>query len=89
MIRIRITSFSSFLRYRKMNAQTPMEVTVSVYKGHQTEGFVDQEPLASVMVERWYMGPGVSRIPITEEGLTATLFLPSGMTRVESEGKVF
>uniref|UniRef100_A0A3P8TT41 Acyl-CoA thioesterase 19 n=1 Tax=Amphiprion percula TaxID=161767 RepID=A0A3P8TT41_AMPPE len=66
------------LRLRKKNVQTPMEVTISVYQGHQTEGFVDQVPLASVLVERWYMAPGVCRIPITEEGLTATLFVPAG-----------
>ncbi|XP_067349414.1 peroxisomal succinyl-coenzyme A thioesterase-like isoform X1 [Channa argus] len=66
------------LRMRKMNVQTPMEVTISVYEGHQTEGFTDQVPLASVLVERWYMAPGVRRVPITEGGLTATLFLPPG-----------
>ncbi|XP_051808103.1 peroxisomal succinyl-coenzyme A thioesterase-like isoform X2 [Acanthochromis polyacanthus] len=66
------------LRLRKKNVQTPMEVTISVYQGHQTEGFVDQVPLASVLVERWYMAPGVRRIPVTEDGLTATLFLPAG-----------
>ncbi|KAM9854693.1 peroxisomal succinyl-coenzyme A thioesterase-like [Aulostomus maculatus] len=64
------------LRLRKMNVQTPMEVTISVYQGHQTQGFVDQ--LASQLVERWYMAPGVRRIPITEQSLSATLFLPSG-----------
>ncbi|XP_028440944.1 acyl-coenzyme A thioesterase 4 isoform X2 [Perca flavescens] len=67
-----------WLRMRKMNVQTPMEVTISVYPGHQTEGFLDQVPLASVVVERWYMAPGVRRIPVTEAGLTATLFLPPG-----------
>ncbi|XP_028286774.1 acyl-coenzyme A thioesterase 4-like isoform X2 [Parambassis ranga] len=66
------------LRMRKKNVQTPMEITVSVYQGHQTEGFVDQVPLTGVVVERWYMAPGVQRIPISEDGLTATLFLPSG-----------
>ncbi|KAK2842792.1 hypothetical protein Q5P01_012992 [Channa striata] len=30
------------LRMRKMNVQTPMEVTISVYEGHQTEGFMDK-----------------------------------------------
>ncbi|KAJ4938457.1 hypothetical protein JOQ06_003076 [Pogonophryne albipinna] len=66
------------LRWRKMNVQTPMGVTISVYQGHQTEGFLDQVLLASVVVERWYMAPGVRRVPITEGRLTATLFLPSG-----------
>nr|XP_019935135.1 PREDICTED: acyl-coenzyme A thioesterase 4-like isoform X2 [Paralichthys olivaceus] len=66
------------LRMRRLNIQIPMEVTISVYQGHQTEGFVDQVSLASVLVERWYMAPGVRRIPITEGGLTAMLFLPPG-----------
>ncbi|XP_076590058.1 peroxisomal succinyl-coenzyme A thioesterase-like [Chaetodon auriga] len=66
------------LRIRKENVQTPMEVTISVYQGHQTEGFTDQVRLAGTVVERWYMAPGVRRVPITEGGLTATLFLPSG-----------
>ncbi|XP_041795557.1 peroxisomal succinyl-coenzyme A thioesterase-like [Chelmon rostratus] len=67
------------LRLRKVNVLTPMEVTISVYQGHQTKGFMDQVPLASTVVERWYMAPGVRRVPITEGGLTATLFLPSGL----------
>nr|XP_020449157.1 acyl-coenzyme A thioesterase 4-like [Monopterus albus]XP_020449158.1 acyl-coenzyme A thioesterase 4-like [Monopterus albus] len=66
------------LRVRKTDVQTPMVVTISVYQGQLTEGFVDEVPLASVVVERWYMAPGVRRIPITEGGLTATLFLPPG-----------
>ncbi|XP_062245424.1 acyl-coenzyme A thioesterase 2, mitochondrial-like isoform X2 [Platichthys flesus] len=66
------------LRMRKLNVQTPMEVTISVYQGHQTEGFVDLVSLASVLVERWHMAPGIRRIPITEDGLSATLFLPPG-----------
>uniref|UniRef100_A0A3B4ZLK6 Acyl-coenzyme A thioesterase 4-like n=1 Tax=Stegastes partitus TaxID=144197 RepID=A0A3B4ZLK6_9TELE len=66
------------LRMRKKNVETPMEVTISVYQGHQTDGFVNQVPLASVLIERWYMAPGVRRVPITDCGLTATLFLPTG-----------
>uniref|UniRef100_UPI0037E8329C peroxisomal succinyl-coenzyme A thioesterase-like n=1 Tax=Semicossyphus pulcher TaxID=241346 RepID=UPI0037E8329C len=68
-----------WLRLKKKNVQTPMEITISVYRGHQTEGFPDQVPLAGVVVERWYMAPGVRRVPITEGDLTATLFLPSGL----------
>ncbi|KAF3843911.1 hypothetical protein F7725_015959 [Dissostichus mawsoni] len=51
----------SGLRMRKMNVQTPMVVTISVYQGHQMEGFLDRVSLASVVVERWYMAPGVQR----------------------------
>lgn len=63
---------------RKTNVETPMELTISVYQGHLTEGFSEQTPLAAVVVERWYMAPGVRRIPVTEHDLTATLFLPPG-----------
>lgn len=80
-----ISNRPSFLRMRKKNVQTPMEVTVSVYQGLHTQGFADLLPLSGVVVERWYMAPGVSRIPITEGGLTATLFLPSGERRVQRE----
>uniref|UniRef100_A0A8C6SSN0 Acyl-CoA thioester hydrolase/bile acid-CoA amino acid N-acetyltransferase domain-containing protein n=1 Tax=Neogobius melanostomus TaxID=47308 RepID=A0A8C6SSN0_9GOBI len=66
------------LKLRKKSVETPMEVTVSVYLGHLSEGFSEQRALAAVVVERWYMAPGVRRIPVTEHGLTATLFLPPG-----------
>lgn len=65
-----------------MNVQTPLGLTVSVYQGHQNEGFADLVPLATVEVERWYMAPGVRRVNVTEDGLSATLFLPPGRTRV-------
>ncbi|KAM9376639.1 peroxisomal succinyl-coenzyme A thioesterase-like [Pholidichthys leucotaenia] len=66
------------LRMRKKDVQIPMEVRISVYRGHWTEGFLDRTPLAGVVVERWYVAPGVQRIPVTENSLTATLFLPPG-----------
>uniref|UniRef100_A0A3Q3XLP2 Uncharacterized protein n=1 Tax=Mola mola TaxID=94237 RepID=A0A3Q3XLP2_MOLML len=55
--------YGSAVEMRKMNVQTPMEVTVSAYPGHQTEGFADQVPLAGVVVERWYMAPGPGPFP--------------------------
>uniref|UniRef100_A0A667YQ48 Acyl-CoA thioesterase 19 n=1 Tax=Myripristis murdjan TaxID=586833 RepID=A0A667YQ48_9TELE len=66
------------LRFRKRDVQTPMQVRLSVYQGHQSEGFMDLAVLASVMVERWYMAPGVRRVNITEGGVTGALFLPPG-----------
>ncbi|KAM3870189.1 peroxisomal succinyl-coenzyme A thioesterase-like [Diretmus argenteus] len=66
------------LRLRKLDVQTPMVVTVSVYQGHQSEGFKAHPVLASVVVERWYMAPSVRRVDITEGGVTGTLFLPPG-----------
>ncbi|KAM9376638.1 peroxisomal succinyl-coenzyme A thioesterase-like isoform 2-T2 [Pholidichthys leucotaenia] len=66
------------LRMRRKDVWVPMVVRVSVYRGHQIEGFPDQTPLAIVVLERWYIAPGVQRIPVTEDRLTATLFLPPG-----------
>lgn len=65
-----------------MNVQTPLVLTVSVYQGHQTKGFANLVPLVVVEVERWYLAPGVRRIDVTEDGLSATLFLPPGTTRI-------
>ncbi|XP_023147545.2 peroxisomal succinyl-coenzyme A thioesterase-like isoform X1 [Amphiprion ocellaris] len=64
------------LRLRKLNMCSPMLVNISVHSGH--EGFRDGAPLASVLVERWYMAPGVKRIDVQEKGLLGTLFLPPG-----------
>ncbi|XP_076026250.1 peroxisomal succinyl-coenzyme A thioesterase-like [Genypterus blacodes] len=64
-------------RWRKMEIQTPVQVQVSAFQGFLTN-FVDDDLLARVQVERWYVAPGVHRIPVTEGGLTATLFLPPG-----------
>ncbi|KAK7891304.1 hypothetical protein WMY93_023267 [Mugilogobius chulae] len=66
------------LRVRKTNVEIPMEVTISVYQGHLSESFSEHTAVAAVLVERWYMAPGVRRIPVTEYNLTATLFLPPG-----------
>ncbi|KAM9334895.1 peroxisomal succinyl-coenzyme A thioesterase-like [Symphorus nematophorus] len=66
------------LRLRKMNVCTPMLVNISVYGGFVSEGFMQQTPLASVLIERWYMGPGVQRFSIKEKGVRGTLFIPPG-----------
>ncbi|XP_037109787.1 peroxisomal succinyl-coenzyme A thioesterase-like [Syngnathus acus] len=65
------------LRMRKKNVQIPMEFTISVYQDHLSD-FVDRVPLASQVLERWYVAPGVLRTPVTGQELTATLFLPAG-----------
>ncbi|XP_068611156.1 peroxisomal succinyl-coenzyme A thioesterase-like isoform X2 [Brachionichthys hirsutus] len=64
--------------WRKKNVCTPMLVNMSVYRGHLAEGFRDQCPLASVLIERWYLAPGVQRIDISEKGVRGTLFIPPG-----------
>ncbi|XP_024148106.1 acyl-coenzyme A thioesterase 1 [Oryzias melastigma] len=64
------------LRLRKRDMCTPMLVTISVYRGH--EDFRDQTALASALVERWHMAPGVQRIEVRERGVQGTLFVPPG-----------
>ena len=34
--------------------------------------------LTSVLLNRWFMSPGVRRIPVRENEIIATLFLPPG-----------
>lgn len=63
---------------RKLDPEIPMKVTISVYSGFQTEGFEDLVPIASVVVERWNIAPGVRIIEINEDGVNGTLFLPPG-----------
>ncbi|XP_041819702.1 bile acid-CoA:amino acid N-acyltransferase-like [Chelmon rostratus] len=66
------------LRLRKRDVCSPMVVNISVHDGHIAEGFREQPPLTSVLVERWYISPGVQRIDIREKGLQGTLFIPPG-----------
>ncbi|KAM3587265.1 uncharacterized protein V6R79_000396 [Siganus canaliculatus] len=66
------------LRLRKTDVCSPLLFHVSVYAGHLSEGFREQTPLASTLVERWYIAPGVQRIQIRDRGLKGTLFIPPG-----------
>ncbi|XP_070848319.1 peroxisomal succinyl-coenzyme A thioesterase-like isoform X1 [Chaetodon trifascialis] len=66
------------LRLRKRDVCSPMLVNISVHSGHIAEGFRQQPPLASALIERWYMAPGVQRISIKETGVRGTLFIPPG-----------
>uniref|UniRef100_A0A8C2H3B7 Uncharacterized protein n=1 Tax=Cyprinus carpio TaxID=7962 RepID=A0A8C2H3B7_CYPCA len=66
------------LRIRKRDIFRPMEVRISVYSGHLSQGFSQQTPLATSVTERWYVAPGVKRVNIREEEIRGTLFLPPG-----------
>lgn len=65
-------------RLRTSNVCSPLLVNFSVYSRHEAEGFRERTPLASTLVERWYMAPGVQRIEVREKGLRGTLFMPPG-----------
>lgn len=66
-------------RLRKRNVCSPLLVNFSVYSGHHVEDFRKRAPLASTLVERWYIAPGVQRIDVREKGVRATLFIPPGI----------
>ncbi|XP_036387775.1 bile acid-CoA:amino acid N-acyltransferase-like isoform X2 [Megalops cyprinoides] len=80
------------LRLRKRNVETPFTVRVSLLRGHVLpptalgcsrdargrDTQVQEEELAAVTLERWYMAPGVRRVAIREGGVVGTLFLPPG-----------
>ncbi|XP_061571285.1 peroxisomal succinyl-coenzyme A thioesterase-like [Cololabis saira] len=64
------------LRLRKVNVCAPLLLDILVYSGH--DNFRDIPPLASTLVERWYMAPGVKRIEINEKGIRGMLLIPPG-----------
>lgn len=66
------------LRFRKKDTYTPVDVYMSVYEDHLNEGFREKPPVASVVAERWYVAPGVQRVNVTEKGLNAALYIPTG-----------
>uniref|UniRef100_A0A672V3D7 Bile acid-CoA:amino acid N-acyltransferase n=1 Tax=Strigops habroptila TaxID=2489341 RepID=A0A672V3D7_STRHB len=57
---------------------SPFLIHVEVFDGvHLVNGPQDQ-PLASCEAERWFVGPGVQRVPIREGRVRGALFLPPG-----------
>ncbi|XP_063073762.1 bile acid-CoA:amino acid N-acyltransferase-like [Engraulis encrasicolus] len=66
------------LRLRKKDVMTPMVVSISVFSGHMTQGFLEKDALATVVTERWYLAPGVQRVDVRERGVKGTFFIPPG-----------
>ncbi|XP_075886043.1 peroxisomal succinyl-coenzyme A thioesterase-like isoform X1 [Nelusetta ayraudi] len=66
------------LRLRRTNVCSPLLISISVYAGHQAEGFRKLCPLSSSVIERWYVAPGVKRVSVRERGVRGTLFIPPG-----------
>ena len=66
----------------KKDVTTPLDVELSVLPGTVTikgkEDLTQATNLAQCRIHRWYMGPGVQRVPIREGRLRGTLFLPPG-----------
>uniref|UniRef100_A0AAY5EJJ0 Acyl-CoA thioesterase 16 n=1 Tax=Electrophorus electricus TaxID=8005 RepID=A0AAY5EJJ0_ELEEL len=66
------------LRLRKKDVLSPLVFHISVHDGHVSQGFTQLTPLESLVIERWYMAPGVRRLDIRERGVRGTLFIPPG-----------
>lgn len=62
---------------------SPFRVQIKLYDRHLPieAKKTSEAPKASVTLERWYVAPGVTRIPVREGRLRGTLFVPSGEGR--------
>ncbi|KAM6308441.1 bile acid-CoA:amino acid N-acyltransferase-like [Aegotheles albertisi] len=59
-------------------AGSPFLVHLEVFDGLRLEVTPQERPLATCEAERWYVGPGVQRVPIKEGRVRGALFLPPG-----------
>ncbi|KAG5274462.1 hypothetical protein AALO_G00136580 [Alosa alosa] len=72
------------LRLRKRDVETPYSVNLSLLDGHvnpednRGKGSGEGQELAAVVVDRYYMAPGVRRIEVRQNGVVGTMFLPPG-----------
>ncbi|XP_067093996.1 bile acid-CoA:amino acid N-acyltransferase-like isoform X3 [Osmerus mordax] len=78
------------LRLRKKNVETPYPIQISILDGHVTfeDNNNNNQELAAVTVERWYMAPGVRRMEIRQNGIVGTLFLPPALKLLQEHPQV-
>ncbi|NWH63767.1 BAAT acyltransferase, partial [Geococcyx californianus] len=57
-------------------AGSPFLVRLEVFDGLSMVTKPQEQPLATCEAERWYVGPGVQRVPIREGRVRGALFLP-------------
>ncbi|XP_072020507.1 acyl-coenzyme A thioesterase 1-like [Amphiura filiformis] len=66
-------------RYAKKDVTTTMDVTLSVYKGHLNTEVLDcNEPLATTLVQKTYIGPNVERLKVHHGRIRGMLYKPKG-----------
>ncbi|XP_078409232.1 peroxisomal succinyl-coenzyme A thioesterase-like isoform X2 [Cetorhinus maximus] len=66
------------IRLRKKDVTVPLLVTISVYDGWISSNFDKEAVLASVVLERFYMAPGITRVQLKEGHTIGTMFFPPG-----------
>ncbi|XP_028912014.1 bile acid-CoA:amino acid N-acyltransferase [Ornithorhynchus anatinus] len=69
-------TFSRLMKQDVIN--TPYHVKLEVYNMVLLDFLIEDQPLISTTVERWYAGAGVKRIQIREGRVRGALFLPPG-----------
>lgn len=57
---------------------SPFLIHLEVFDGLRLVSVQQDEPLATCTAERWYVGPGVQRVPIREGRVRGALLLPPG-----------
>uniref|UniRef100_A0A8C5LZ58 Bile acid-CoA:amino acid N-acyltransferase n=1 Tax=Leptobrachium leishanense TaxID=445787 RepID=A0A8C5LZ58_9ANUR len=71
-----ITPFQRLVKREVM--ETPFYVHVELYINVISQPTPHEDPLASKVVERWYVAPGIKRIKIKQGKVRGALFLPPG-----------
>ncbi|XP_050689217.1 acyl-coenzyme A thioesterase 1-like [Eriocheir sinensis] len=68
-----------YTRLQKEDCTSPWKMTLLVHEGHLTlEESTVSNGIASALLERHIMGPGVRRVPVTHERVRGTVFFPAG-----------
>ncbi|NXE56280.1 BAAT acyltransferase, partial [Casuarius casuarius] len=57
-------------------AGSPFRVHLEVFDALHLVTGPENQPLAACIAERWYVGPGVQRVPVREGRVRGALFLP-------------
>ncbi|XP_003470948.1 bile acid-CoA:amino acid N-acyltransferase isoform X2 [Cavia porcellus] len=66
-------------RLMKRDVNIPFQVQLKLREPYfPVKYFPASAPMATLTVERWYVAPGVTRIPVREGRLRGALFLPPG-----------
>uniref|UniRef100_UPI00398ED4B2 peroxisomal succinyl-coenzyme A thioesterase-like isoform X1 n=2 Tax=Pristiophorus japonicus TaxID=55135 RepID=UPI00398ED4B2 len=66
------------MRLRKKDVTVPYSVTISVYDEWISSDFDKAAVLASIVLERFYMAPGTTRLEVKEGRIIGTMFFPPG-----------
>lgn len=77
-------------RLVKRNVETPLVFRFYLLLGHINprqflkESFMATNTVSECTCQRWYLKPGVKRVPVEDGELKGTLFIPKGMLNLYS-----